>query len=263
MLMKKDVFNLRLRSRWLLVSLLALLAVTSPAWADELTVYDGTSTNAEVPINGYYGDQYQKCEFIIPAGDLSAMNGANISSLKFYTNWDKELTSTFQVFFKEVASTTLDAYTGTTDATTVYEGAITASSNVITITFSKEYTYNGGNLLIGIYGTTKGTYASYGAVIKGQNVDQAAAFAGKSSSSFSSVSGSIKYFIPKTTFIYEIATPYKKPATLTTSSIASYSAVINCIYICISSFLLFCISISPCCFSSSDFHRDFFFHFWI
>ena len=44
MLMKKDLFNLRLRSRWLLISLLALLAGASPAWASITDNGDGTVT---------------------------------------------------------------------------------------------------------------------------------------------------------------------------------------------------------------------------
>ncbi|MBQ9671613.1 MAG: DUF1573 domain-containing protein [Prevotella sp.] len=193
------------KSQWLVITLLALLAGTSPTWAEELTVYDASNTNTEVPVNGFYGDNYQKCEFVIPAEDLSAMNGANITALKFYTNWDKELTSTFQVYMKEVEATALTAFTGAEDATTVYTGTITAAKNEIAIAFANEYNYKGGNLLIGFFSTTKGNYAnSSNSAFKGKNVDQAAAFCGHNGSSVDAIVGSSKYFIPKTTFTYEI-----------------------------------------------------------
>jgi len=60
---------------------LALLGVGSVANADELTVYDGTKTNDYVPVYGYYADDFQKCEFIMPAADLTEMNGATVTSM--------------------------------------------------------------------------------------------------------------------------------------------------------------------------------------
>ncbi len=65
---------------------LALLGVGSVANADELTVYDGTKTNDYVPVYGYYADDFQKCEFIMPAADLTEMNGATVTSMKFYSS---------------------------------------------------------------------------------------------------------------------------------------------------------------------------------
>ena len=50
----KQSFSLT-KSRLLLV-LFALLIGASPTWADELTVYDGTTTNEYVPLYGYYAD---------------------------------------------------------------------------------------------------------------------------------------------------------------------------------------------------------------
>ena len=51
----------------LLLFLLATLAAIGPARAVEsLTVNDGTGENTNIPIYGFYGDEYQKTAFIIP-----------------------------------------------------------------------------------------------------------------------------------------------------------------------------------------------------
>ncbi|MBR5725169.1 MAG: hypothetical protein IKX56_00375, partial [Muribaculaceae bacterium] len=46
----------------------------------ELTVYDGTATNQYIPMYGYYFDDYTKSECIIPASQLTAMNGCAVSA---------------------------------------------------------------------------------------------------------------------------------------------------------------------------------------
>ena len=101
----------------LFITLLSLMGITQMR-ADELTVCDGTVTNNYVPIYTYYADQYLKCEFIIPAAELSAMSGAEISKLKFYTSSSASWTSTgsFQVFLKEVSNTAVSEYVGTEGA---------------------------------------------------------------------------------------------------------------------------------------------------
>ena len=79
--------------------------------ADELTVCDGTTTNNAIPVNGLYVDT-QGChsEFIIPAEELTAMNGAEISQMTFYVSqlatgpWTGAV---IQVYMNEVEETTL------------------------------------------------------------------------------------------------------------------------------------------------------------
>ena len=65
--------------------LACLLTAGGTAWADELTVSNGTNTNTYVPFYGNWADAYQKCEFIIPAEDLATLKGTSISALKFYS----------------------------------------------------------------------------------------------------------------------------------------------------------------------------------
>ena len=99
------------------------LLVGGKAWGASLTVYgDNTTTNEYVPIYGWWSDSKSKCEFIIPATKIGAMNGGTISAMKFYlssSGTNAQISATFQVFVKEVSATTLSAYTGTNGATTV------------------------------------------------------------------------------------------------------------------------------------------------
>ena len=183
---------------------LALLGIGSVANADELTVYDGTKTNDYVPVYGYYADDFQKCEFIMPAADLTEMNGATVTSMKFYSSsssvsWGNAV---FQVFMQEVSNTAMSAFIGTTEATTVYTGSLNITSGVMTVTFSENYVYQGGNLLIGFYETTEGSYSK--ASFYGMSQDAATAFRGYNGTSLESVSGSAQYFLPKTTFTYDV-----------------------------------------------------------
>lgn len=68
------------------LALLALLIVPMGAWAttDTLTVADGTETNENIPIYGYYADEPQHNQIIYPASMLDTMIGQNITGLKFY-----------------------------------------------------------------------------------------------------------------------------------------------------------------------------------
>ena len=191
--------------RWSRPLLLTLLSVfmafsgASSAWADEITVYDGTDSNERIPINGYYGDTSpDKGEFIIPSSALTAISGKTITGLKFYSNNNVSLTGTFQVFLNEVGSTTLASHSGTTGATIVYTGTLTATSNEMNISFAENYEYSGGNLLVGIYMTKKGNCASYGFAFYGTNTAENNAYYTNGGSYIDAAQ-----FIPKTTIYYE------------------------------------------------------------
>ena len=200
----KDYFNLRKSKQLLLTFLATLVGGLSPAWADELTVYDGTKANEYVPVYGYYADAFQKCEFIMPASDLAAMKDATITSMKFYSSssaisWGAGV---FQVFMKEVPSTTMTAYLGTTDAKTIYTGSLSINSGVMSVNFSEGFDYQGGNLLIGVYETTKGSFSK--ASFLGVAQDTQTAYRGYSTTSLDVVGGSAQYFLPKTTFTFDV-----------------------------------------------------------
>ena len=166
----------------------------------ELTVHDGTATNGYVPVYGFYTDAYLKCEMVYLASELSGMSGMDINSMKFYLSspadgsWGN---ANFRVFMTEVSGTTVNAFNG--PGTIVYEGALDGTQPEMTIEFTTPYHYNGGNLLVGVYNTTIGTYKScsfYGENITG------ASYQGYNYSSLTSVSGIQRNFLPKTTFAY-------------------------------------------------------------
>ena len=136
-----------------------------PTDAYVLTVHSGTTTNSQVPIYGNWVDSYLKCEFVIDAADLSLMAGGSIDAMTFYlsspavASWGN---ANFQVFMKEVSATTISAFSGTDDATIVYEGSLDGTQSTLTINFTTPYAYGGGNLLIGVYNTVTGTYMCVG-----------------------------------------------------------------------------------------------------
>ncbi len=181
-----------------------LSLVTSGAAAQEtLTVYeDGEATSAYVPVYGFYGDAFNKCEFIIPSEELASMINGTISQMAFYLSspatesWGD---AQFQVFLKEVSETTLADFTGAEGATIVYEGALDGTGETMTIDFTSSYTYGGGNLLVGVYQTVKGSYKSasfYGVTAAGASIT------GYNYSSLDGIAATARDFIPKTTFAY-------------------------------------------------------------
>lgn len=228
-------FFYKKKSRWLLLAILAMMVGASPTWADELTVANGATTNSYIPFMGQNADYGIKGEYIIPANSLTNMNGMAIKSIKLYATTNHSSTKPhygpFQVFLKEVENATpysssSSAFQGMEGATVVYEGTIAISSNEMLITFTSDYTYNGGNLLIGFYKDKGGNYLSNS--FYGVNQEGYTAISSYSSSGISSISsGTGRMFIPKTTFTYESSSPYKKPATLLYSDVTYNSAVIS------------------------------------
>ncbi len=172
-----------------------------------LTVADGTTTNSNVPIYGLWADAYLRCQTIYTAGLLDAaatgygLNGGTITSLTYYlsSTASEAWTGTWEVKLMEVTNSTLTGFVDMTDATTVYTGTLDGTSSPLTITFSTPYTYQGGNLLIEVSETTSGNYKSasfYGVSATG------ASWQGYNSSAWASITGSVKDFIPKTTFTF-------------------------------------------------------------
>lgn len=213
--MKKRNFYVKLLMSMLLMTLTAPLA-----HADELTVYEGTSTSNFVPIYGTWADAYQKSEMIYDAAVLSTIEaGSEITGLTWYTQSAPTGgygNAKFQIFMKEISQTTLSAYQGTDGATIVYEGAIdpTSSDLKVTVDFETPYTYNGGILLVGVYEIQKGSYS--GTTFVGAS---GTSISGHNSSSLASVGVNQRYFVPKTTFTYESATPVDYKASVSHNAI--------------------------------------------
>ena len=201
------------------------LGMMVPLEPNTLTVYDGTETNNRVPAYVQYFDDFTRSQFVIPANDLTDMNGGTLSSLKFYTNYVSipyTSTSTVDVYLKEVDYTTLSAYEPKENATIVYQGLLdfvmTYDGGELTINFDNNFTYNGGNLLVGIDNTSDVDYEII--FFFGQTVEGASG-AGSSPYSLEQVPFTQQNFIPKTTFTYTAAPP--DPCLITITADAPYT----------------------------------------
>jgi hypothetical protein len=225
----KKFINFR-KSKLLLLTLLAFVAGASPTWADELTVNDGTATNAYIPLYGNYADtQGTRSEFILSEDMLSEMNG-DITQMTFEMDKTYGFSATYQVYLKTVdqAEFTYENYkryfAGIDGSTTVYEGTLTGSSSTdLVVTFTTPFKYTGGNLLVGFLVTTAGTYAN--ASFKG--VD--GSYCGLYSKTKGATTGDNVNFMPKVTFEYTASgiASLKKPGAVTASNITASSATIS------------------------------------
>ena len=173
----------------------------TPTDAYMLTVNDGTTTNSYVPVYGMWIDSYTKCQFIIPASELQAMQYGNINKMTFYSSSQNKTwgAAEFDVLLTEVDNATFENATlvDWESMDQVYHGAVSVSDYKMEIVFDNDYQYMGGNLLVGFHQTVKGTYSSitwYG--ITSQN----SAIGGYESDAKGL---SLQSFLPKTTFAYE------------------------------------------------------------
>ena len=224
--MKKDFFNLK-KSKLLLLMLFALLAGgVSPAWADEITVNNADDLNEYIPLYGYYADTNNNTsEFVIPASVLSSLQGGTISGLKFYSNVESQSwgSAVYQVYVTEVGNTTLSAYVGYANATVVYEGSLSISSNQLVVNFTTPFEYGDGNLLIGTRVKTSGTCSSSGAVKFYGNAN-----AGSGVSRYKGYSETASSFLPKVTIAYTPGVGFvAKPTGVTVSNVTTSAATIS------------------------------------
>ncbi len=204
---RNDAMNKSSRKRVTPLALVVfLLAFVGMARADEVTVYDGTTTNNYVPAYVFYFDDFTKSQYVIPANDLAEVNGGTITSVKFYTtgnNMPYTTVSTVDVYLKEVDYTTISAFEAKDDCQVVYTGTMEfeaeGEGGFCLITFDTPFTYYGGNLLVGCENTTDFGYKNI--YFYGQTVD-GASVAGYNSSSLDGVNPTQRNFIPKTTFYY-------------------------------------------------------------
>ncbi|MBR5736027.1 MAG: hypothetical protein IKX60_04475 [Bacteroidales bacterium] len=195
-----DPWDLNCRQVQMRLGKLSYEMAVRPVYTEgTLTVHDGTETSSYVPVYGYYADAYLKCEYVMPAAELSVMNGKKIKEMMLYLqtpaggDW-----GTFQIFMKEVDNTAISTYSGPSDATVVYEGPLNGRESTMSVTFSTPYEYHGGNLLIGVYQIQPGGY--YSAKFFGETVN-GACIQGHGGS-LNNVSTNQRNFIPKTTFSY-------------------------------------------------------------
>ena len=207
---------------------LALGAFSSLNAQNSLTVYDGGATSAYVPVYGFYADAYQKIDMVMPAADLSEMEGGTITNITWYLATPAEAVwgGNFQIYLKEVAETTPTAYADVTDATLVYEGPLDGTAEKLSIELTTPYTYQGGNLLIAVRQTETGTYKS--ATFKGSEV-AGAALQGYSYSSLDAANMNVRDFLPHTMFDFTPGSGvvYYKPKNLQVTNIGTDAATLT------------------------------------
>ena len=178
------------------------------AWGDELTVntqINSGTVNAYNPIAGSnVKDYFVKSEIIYLSSDISDLAGKNITKLTFATNqetvtWNE---AEFKVFLKETNTTSYPSsgydFIGDDGATVVYTGNLNVSSNKLEISLSKPFTYNSGNLLLGVYCTKKSTNNSN---VQFKGVSNYGAYLCLYNATGSTVRNAIR---PQTTFTYEV-----------------------------------------------------------
>ena len=214
------------------VMTLLLVLCSSTAWSqDELTVYDGTTTNNYVPAYIFYFDDFTRSQFVIPAADLEDMENSKINSLKFYTNASNvpyTTLSTAVVYLKEVDYTSINEYEETATCSTVYQGTLSivteGSGGSLTIEFSTPFDYHGGNLLIGIENIDDNGYKRiyfYGQTVEGASI------ADSNGSSLENVGVTQHNFIPKTTFTYEDPNGFFRPKYLQVDDLDTHTATLS------------------------------------
>ena len=202
----------------------------------ELTVFPtAAATDNHVPAYMFYWNDFTKSQFVIPASELTALTGKEITSMKFYTTpSDVPYTSvsTADFFLKEVESETISTYIDKADATVVYSGTVNivaaGDGGEMTITFSTPFTYNGGNLLIGCENTTDAGYKNIYFI--GESGHTGAALYGSNGSSLDAVTVNSSNFLPKTTFYTGGSTPpvtAETPTNVAVSEITESSAKVS------------------------------------
>ncbi|MCR4851961.1 MAG: DUF2436 domain-containing protein [Prevotella sp.] len=211
----------------LLVSMFAFCAN-----AETLTVGYGTAKNDQVPVYGNNVDNYQKCEFIIPASDLNSMSYSSILKMEFFLaekaggKWNN---ARFKVYMREVSDFSFpssDAFMGFMESNLVYEGALDATGDIMEVPFDRSFFYAIDNLLVGIYEVATGDNAS--CKFSG-NTASYAALVGTSNSSLDEVQAETQDFLPTTRFTYtrEAVPSLSTPTNLVVTDIKTTSAVVS------------------------------------
>ena len=175
----------------------------TPTNAYTLTVNDGTSTNGQVPIYGYWADHLTNSQFIIPAENLESIVYGKISELVFHASQVSASfgAATFEVYVAEVNETTISSLADWSSMEKVMAAAsLSIVDNQMVVTFNDPYQYMGGNLMIGFLQTATGSYPStywYGKTATGASLG---GYDGTASQ---------QNFLPKMTITY---TPGEAPA---------------------------------------------------
>lgn len=179
--------------------LLSLVGVTKALAQESLTIYNDADYSSDyVPFDGYDADATQHDQFIIPAAQLTALEGTNIKSMTFYYKKNESSgtnVGNWIVSLGTTEATTLTNLDSSTSLSQVFSGAITPNTEAktITITFDSDYLYSGGNLLVDFNHPEASGYKKF--TFWCVYVTPAPAYS----------KGATRTYLPKTTFTYEAA----------------------------------------------------------
>ena len=160
------------------ITLLLLLFMTSISFSQVTigTGDDGSSFNSP-PINPYYGFSYSQSIYL--ASEIGA--SGDITSIEIALNAGTDISSADDMVDVWIGHTTKTSFSSTSDwvdVTTLTQvltsGTVTASGDVLTITFSSPFTYNGtDNLIIAVDANESGFGSSsdYTLSTNGPNAD--------------------------------------------------------------------------------------------
>ena len=199
-------------------TLMAVAAIALAAQAAQLTVADGTDTNQYIPFRAaYFNYPPYFGQVIYPAGQLTQLEGKNITGLTFYiANEGGSVMNGGELsFFLGVVDVSEYSIVSPfripeSNLTLVGTLPMTQGESQIAVNFDTPFAYAGGNLALMVKVTQAGTVSGTGS------------FYGVKTSVPSAVYGGNQYFTeqfyPKTTFTYDDASA---PAAVTLISQAN------------------------------------------
>lgn len=126
----------------------------------ETTINDGTNTNSYIPLYGSaYNTTSNASQFILPASQLTAVNGRQITQIVFHTTSSYDTkdwgNAKWEVYMNETSSTSFSSKDYLPFGTKVFNaGTLAVSNQKLIIILDTPFNYNGGNLLIGFKTTT-------------------------------------------------------------------------------------------------------------
>ncbi len=202
---------------------------------NSFTVYGGSNLNynQKIPINGSSVGSMIRSQFILPRGELVQMQYGEVKSLRFFTN-QKNLnwgSAQFEVYLAEVNQTVFsdNSLYDWEDMTLVYTGSLSVSPQTTTygkmvIDFDQYFTYEGGDLMVGIKQIVAGTNKTVNFKGRNQTGNNTAIYVVGSGSY-----GNYEQFLPMTrlTYIHHDAPSCIRPHELTLADCGGSYAVID------------------------------------
>ena len=207
-----------------LCAAVAMMAIA--ANAGELTVADGTVTNAHYPMYGlYYDTPNTRSQVIYPEFMLNDLVGKQITSLKFYSRDNQYMTGgnlqySLKVVEQSEFATATPVELGEED---IYGNFNQFGGYELVLTLDKPFQYNGGNLLLETLVTQGGDYSScyfYG-------IETGLVGAMYQYQGWYSMNAYSEAFLPKVTFTFEEGTT---PVDPTEKTDAPSSQKVNYVY---------------------------------